>query len=127
MKISSQVIDSKNGYGVQGVSVLAYELDGRPIVGVGTTTNKDGEFTLDDPRIDDNVMIEFTHVNYETVDLTPDFIGISVNFVPKKNALSNVVVSAVAKAKKLDKRIWYIAGASILISSVVAYLVTRKK
>lgn len=103
MKVASQVLNANTGQGVPAVSVIVYPVDGSTQI-AGTITDSEGNFTLDNPALDDllNTVIEFTSIGFNTVRLFPDEVGETVNFKPvSKSTGMNVTVTA---AKKLQQK-----------------------
>ena len=96
-KVVGKVIDAESSYGLEGAAVL---VSGTTI---GTSTNEDGEFSLDIPK--SNFTLEFSYSGYSTISKTVSFEGSdidlgSIGLVYGESSLSGVEVIASRSTNK---------------------------
>src|SRR5665213_1874019 len=106
-KIEGKVIDATNKTPLNGVSIAIKNSS------IGTSTNRDGNFSLDVPS---NSKILVTFVGYQSIELNASQKDFNIQLTPAMQQLNEVVVTATGirkEAKRLGYAIQTIDAASL--------------
>lgn len=94
-KVTGKVTSSEDGQPIPGVTIIVKGLSG-----VGTSTNVDGNFTLNVPAAGKTLV--FSNIGYQSQEVAVNNIPLKVILIPESKKLDEVVVTAlgVTRAKK---------------------------